>query len=47
MLEACHMEKQIFLDKPLKVTWDRQTNLQGLEGGIKAFINLFFQEQMP
>lgn len=42
MLEAYHMEKQIFLDKPLKVTWERQTSLQGLGGGIKAFINPVF-----
>lgn len=31
MLEVYHMETQILLDKPVRVTWERQTNLGGLE----------------
>lgn len=34
------MEKQILLDKPVRVTWERQTSLWWVGGRIKAFTNL-------
>lgn len=47
MLEVYYMEKQILLDKPVRVTWERQTSLRGVGGGVKAFINIscFFKSK--